>query len=220
MHILDENPEVAVKSLTKKDILRSYVRMYKHFYALYNDSELFEKNIIGFGTPLVSPKTTLSNQKTFMFYWDFFINLEKCVNEIYGRKEYIERTFTEKDFKKHISKLPNINKVNYVLGKVHKNKEYFKWGMRSANNTIACNRLDYILNEYSYKEFYYGIPTWYSVINPIISEKYSLKEHKFLRIEQVKGKYKYYISNYRYDWEEIKGIPDIVQSIIDTILFV
>lgn len=219
MFILDKSPELAVKSLVKKDILEYYNIFFSHFKCIVENIDiLLNDDTNKRGYTFYKYKITTFNQATFNYYWEFFKYLEKAVAEIYDEDKILQRTFTNEDIEKLVSKFPEGNNVIYLrIQKMSKSILIKK--KTSQDSVIEYNRLFYILKEYSANEFYYNIPVWYVSTNKVLLEKYSIKERKNIRITFIDNKYKYYIKDYQGVWAEIPNVPEIMQNFINALLF-
>lgn len=215
MYILDENIELAVKSLTKRDILNYYSILYNHFNLIYHKPHvvtLKDKR----GYRLYKQKTTLFNKTTALYYLQLFKQLELSVKDIYGTAELLNKEYNFNQIIEILNSMKEDGNIQYIS---NYNNGLLNIKEQSQDNIIYYNRLCYILMQHKITDFFYGVPTWYIFTEGTIYEKFSLKERKSIRITLDNNNFKYFIKDYTNDWIELKNIDSTVKSFISTILF-
>ena len=223
MIILDSNPIEAVHALTKIDIAKYYKSLHKTFHEIVKAPKyLFKQNRRYSNYKLYGVKFLCFNQPSFLFYWDFFLELENAVNLIYGEAKLLPRTCSTENIKELVKQLPEATNEQILFAREENilgRNLLPDIRKKPSMDIITYNRILYTLMEHRIDDFFFDIPVWHQIINPTVIEKNSLKEHTSVKITQLHGQYHYFIKDYVGKWQEIKNVPEVFQVFINCLLF-
>ena len=212
--VLDYNPVYACRYLTRADLMDSYNLLKKTFkeisegkvkHSLIADTILYCKENFEWYIALVKEASELLRESSVEIPYD------KCpLSSI-------------KDLGGNRGNSPI--KVYHPFGVYYDGKrknyyaEYLKFN-RSDNDPINNYRIKYIVEQYELNEFMgASYPSWYSLSDLTIYEKYCTKTNTRIRIDFKDGKLHYFIAGASDNWEEIENVPDNMIYVIFALLF-
>lgn len=214
--VLDKNPKLAVQYLTKEDLLASYELLKEVFNEIKSKTRGIKHKIM--------VDTLLFSKENFKWYSVFLRHAANLLNLKEVRIPY------DKSPKYSMSSHPTRKEVWLI--RAHQpfgvyydgqKKNYFAEELeqnRAECDAITNFRIKYISEQHEVQEFVgKGYPTWYTLEDLTIYEKYCVKTNTRIRVDFKNGKLHYFIAGASDNWKEIKGVPDDMKYVIYALLF-
>ena len=211
--VLDKDPTYACEYLTRSDLIDSYKLL----------KEVFKEIEKGKIKHEILADTILYCKENFKWYSVFAKEAAKILKEdeikIPYEKvpRYVKRPRT-KNFREPVKvQQPfgvyyNEKRKNYYVEELKFNKE--------TNDPINNYRIKYILDQYELSEFVgASYPSWYSLTDLTIFEKYCTKTNTRVRIDFKDGNLHYFIAGASDNWREIENVPSSMIYVIFALLF-
>ncbi len=199
--ILDEDPVLATKYLSLADS--------SHFINVliqtYNN--LGEDNQVN----IALEELMLHSKVNYEWFRSFTLALNQLENE--GREIYIPSEDIA-NLRTDDTQLVFVPPLEYKYQKVSPIRIHAK-----DNNVITLNRVLYIREGYSKADFRKGYPSWYSLSEVTIFERYNPKTNKRVRIDFKNGEFKYYMAGASDCWIEIVDVPLEMDHVVSALLF-
>ena len=201
--ILDKDPVLAARALTKKDIEKSY-KLLRDVFGEIEKDEIYHE-------PLAY--TITFNYEN--FHW--FSTLFKELENILGVEE------TEIPF----SKCPSANlerqhRPPFVYQPFHAQKEgLYNYKILSKKLPPINNyRINYIMENFDMSEFIDDCyPEWYLIKDTTVFEQYSEKTNTRVRVDFRGGEFSYFIAGASDNWQKIEGVPLEMDHVIAALIF-
>jgi hypothetical protein len=205
--ILDKDPVMAARALTKKDLKKSYIVLKEIFEEIR-----VEENI--YPTPLIS--TLLFSRENFAWFSSFF----KEIENILGKRESYNIPF-EKCPKINHLKPPVVYQPFYVTSRPAEGFKLRNYRILSKRlHPINNYRIKYIMENYDMSEFIDdAYPAWYLIKDTTVFEQYSEKTNTRVRIDFRDGEFSYFIAGASDNWQKIERVPIEMDHVIAALLF-
>ena len=213
--ILDTDPKYSANYMTRADLIDSYELLKEVFEEIANDKIKRVKH-------RVLADTICFSKENFHWYSIFvkeasrILNMKDVEIPYYKCPDYSINSDT---------KGRSLIKVHQPFGVYYngKRKVYFAEELKSnrpQNDPINNYRLKYILSQYELEEFTgNSYPSWYSLDDLTIYEKYCTKTNTRIRVDFKEGDLHYFIAGASDNWKEILNVPDKMKYVIYALLF-
>jgi hypothetical protein len=202
--VLDKDPVLAARALTKKDIGKSYKYLMKAFEEIRKDKIYSE--------PLV--ETILFSKENFLWFTAFLKELENML----GVKEY------EAPFDK-APPYANI-RAPIVYSPFHagnRKEDIALFNYKTLSKTlhpINNYRIKYIMENYEMSDFIDdAYPAWYLIKTTTVFEQYSEKTNTRVRVDFREGEFMYFIAGASDNWQRIEDVPAEMDHVVAALLF-
>jgi hypothetical protein len=201
--ILDSDPVLAARALTKKDIEKSYKLLKKSFEEISVNEAYHE--------PIVN--TILFSQKNFLW----FSSMLKEFERILGSEE------CEIPFEKCPDNTSG-SLVVYPPYSVYPNKgKYRLCNVKTLSkelHPINNHRIKYIIENFDMSEFINDCyPAWYLLKDTTVFEQYSEKTNTRVRVDFKGGEFSYFIAGASDNWQKIEPVPIEMDHVIAALIF-
>lgn len=215
--VLDVDPICACNYLTKRDLIDSFNLL----------EEVFKEINAGKIEHTIMADTILYCEENFLWYATFYKEAGKLLNsECSVEPDYSKcPTYSRKEHLAHKPEVPYYIKVHQPFAVYYDNKkksyyaEELKFN-REKNDPINNYRIKYIVDQHELSEFIgVSYPSWYSLDDLTIYEKYCTKTNTRVRIDFKDGSLHYFIAGASDNWKEIEDVPYSMIHVIYALLF-
>lgn len=215
--VLDVNPVYACRYLTRADLIDSY-NLLEEVFKEINSSKIIHEVMVD---------TILYCKENFLWYSEFFKESAKLLNsECSIEPDYSKcPAYSREAHLEHKPEVPYYIKVHQPFAVYYddKKKNYYAEELkfnREGNDPINNYRIKYIVDQHELSEFVgVSYPTWYSLDDLTIYEKYCTKTNTRIRIDFKDGSLRYFIAGASDNWKEIENVPHSMIHVIFALLF-
>ena len=221
--ILDDRADLAANYLTIEDMKSAYELLKVVFDEIKKGKG---------GEHKVLYDTLMFDKKNFDWFCIFFKQLESnlIIENVY-EIPYLFCPLDEEDLgkkdepfslnlKNKFNKRPTIHQP---FGVYYKNGVYsldYLPSNKSSADFVTNYRIKYILEAYGLEDFKNAtFPSWYSLSETTIYEKYSYKTNARVRIDFKDNTLHYFIAGASDNWKEIEHVPEDMNYIIYALLY-
>lgn len=193
--ILDYNPEFAASYMTIDDSEKALESLEAIFMNKRHKLLLLQKSIS-------------YNSANYNWFKKFYLALNILIKE----EQLIIPSFWEPELKSS-DKLYLLPPLTYNKGvKGEKVPDFL-------SDPVDMYRYLYIKKSVQLEDFRGGYPTWYALSDMTIYESYNPMTNVRIRIDFVKGEFRYFISGASDNWKEICDVPLEMDHVISSLLF-
>lgn len=205
--ILDKDPSIAVKSMTIEDSEKVYLKMKESYEAISK----------GESKHLLLEQSIMYNYYNFMWFASYFRELEKVNNKLIETKIPYDKSPEKTNKKVNYCYFQPPIRVCLTEDKRYR-IEYIEL-YNKRGDIVNFHRTIYICNFYEFVDFPEGYPSWYTLNNTIVYEKYNPKINKRVKVVYRDSEFRYYIAGASDKWEEILNVPLEIDDVIASIIF-
>lgn len=222
--VLDDRPDLAADYLTINDMKSSYELLKIVFDEIKQGKG---------GTHKILYDTIMFNKQNFDWFCIFFKQLESnlIIENTYeipylfcplGEEDLLDK---EEPFTLNLKNKFNKKKpiIHQPFGVYYK-KEVYSLDYLPSNKSdvdfVTNYRIKYILESYGLEDFKNStFPSWYSLSETTIYEKYSYKTNARVRIDFKDNTLHYFIAGASDNWREIEDVPEDMNYIVYALLY-
>lgn len=212
--ILDSNPAIAAKYLTKKDIIDHLKYLIRCFKDLREDTAT-DVDVL---TTICCMK---KNRQTYNWFVTFYKELQKLYkNYISEEKEYLSYLSFEDSYLTYLDYLPSGSVWFPRPTELLEKRKHLTKYTYSHKNLIMYNRCEYKKYRYSTYDFTCGKPRWYRIKTLIILDTYSKEDStRFKVLLDSENNFRYFYSVLGTEYIEVKKVPVeigyLIRGIVD-----
>ena len=215
--VLDTNPVYACQYLTKADLIGSHNLLEEVFKEINSNKTVHN----------VMVDTILYCEENFLWYSEFYKESAKLLNlDCKIEPDYSKcPSYSRKEHLAHKPEVPYYIKIQQPFSVYYdsKKKNYYAEELkfnREGNDPINNYRIKYIVDQHELSEFMgVSYPSWYSLDDLTIYEKYCTKTNTRIRIDFKDGNLHYFIAGASDNWKEIENVPYNMIHVIFALLF-
>ena len=203
--IMDRDPVLAARALTKKDVEKAYKLLTETFEGIRAHKNYYE--------PMAN--TLLYSGENFAWFSSMFKELENILDI----RDKFEIPFEE---------APIFVQLKAPVAYQPFHPEIVKGSILLCNyrtlskqlSFINNYRIKYLMENYDMSEFIDdAYPAWYLLKKTTVFEQYSEKTSVRVRIDFYNGEFYYFIAGASDNWKEIKNVPIEMDDVIAALIF-
>lgn len=204
--ILDNDPVMAAKSLTKEDLPKAYKILKGAFEQIKSDKIEY--------TILVD--SILNSAENFTWFAVFFKEMERILGE-----ENFEIPYDDSPEPKEHETLEFQQPFTVVQNRSGSKGYSVNYSRKNVKEQDAINnyRILYIIAQYDMAEFQNDeYPRWYLFKNTTVFEQYNVKTNTRVRIDFMNSEFQYYVAGASDNWQPIPEVPLEMDDVVSALL--